>query len=1008
MNKSNLIGLGVMAAASVAVVAAADPAYDAIKAKRIQDAAGGVETVTLTGEGEGYGGPVTAEVVVAGEKIVGLTLTGEKETPEIGGAALSTLQESILSAGSLDGVDAVSGATWTSKGAFAAIKSAMGIEKAEAVEQKAEAAAPEAVTAGSLSHGIGFFSNGRLGPGKDDQGVGVYSFNEAVAYVLFDDAGRIVDLEVDQLEVASPNYDGEHMPNFTGFPGQSYNADTDHDEKVDAVLDQTEDTFMADVESWKTKRERGETYKLGSGTWEDEMDLFEEFFKGKTVEEIEQWYAESCSDVNGRPLFGTSENEKDAAKYEAMSEEAKAELDAISGATMSLNDAHGNIIGAIVRAYENREPIAAEKVAKIGLGFTNNGRLGPGKDDQEVGVYSFNTQAAGVCLDEAGKIVALRMDVMEVATPNYDGEHMPHLTGFPGQSYNADTDHDEKVDTVLEQTEETFLAEIESWKTKRERGNTYKLNSGTWEDEMDIFEQKFVGMTADEVAAWYAAYCSDVTGRPLHGTSENEKDIAKYDALSDAEKADLDAISGATMSLNDSHGDLLGAIGKASDNAKDTNVSVASSGGAAAGDLSHGIGFFSNGRLGPGKDDQEVGVYSFNEAVAYVVFDKNDRIVDLEVDQLEVASPNYDGEHMPNLTGFPGQSYNADTDHDEKVDAVLDQTDDTFMAEVETWKTKRERGTTYKLNSGTWEDEMDLFEEFFKGKTVEEIEQWYAESCSDVNGRPLFGTSENEKDIAKYEAMSEEAKADLDAISGATMSLNDAHGNIIGAIVRAYENRQEIGTADVAKIGLGFTNNGRLGPGKDDQEVGVYSFNTQAAGACYDADGRIVALLVDVMEIATPNYDGEHMPHLTGFPGQSYNADADHDEKVDSVLEQTEETFLAEIETWKTKRERGTAYKLNSGTWTDEMDLFQQKFTGMTMDEVTAWYAAYCSDVNGRPLHGTSENEKDIAKYDALSDAEKADLDAISGATMSLNDSHGNLLGAIEKSWTNAKEISAK
>lgn len=565
MNKRNLIGFGAVIVASAVLVVATQM----VRTKRVQDVTDGAETVTLTGEGEGYGGPISAEVIAAGDKIVGLTLTGEKETPEIGGAALKTLQENIVSAGGLDGVDAVAGATWTSKGVFAAVESAMGWDETEKDETGTqEDAAQTVVTTGTLSHGLGFVSNGRLGPGKDDQGVGVYSFNEAVAYVIFDDAGRIVDLEVDELEVASPNYDGEYMPNFTGFPGQSYNADTNHDEVVDAVLEQTEDTFLSDVETWKTKRERGETYKLNSGTWEDEMDIFEEFFKGKTVEEIEQWYAESCSDLNGRPLFGTSEKDEDVAKYEAMSDDAKSQLDTIAGATMSLNDAHGNIIGAIARAYENRQEIGNVEVAKIGLGFTSNGRLGPGKDDQGVGVYSFNTQAAGACYDAEGKITALLVDVMEVATPNYDGEYMPHLTGFPGQSFNADADHDEKVDTVLQQTEDTFLAEIEAWKTKRERGTTYKLNSGTWTDEMDLLQQKFVGMTADEVNNWFAAYCSDVNGRPLHGTSDKEEDIAKYDALSDAEKADLDTIAGATMSLKDAHGDLIGAIENSWKNAK--------------------------------------------------------------------------------------------------------------------------------------------------------------------------------------------------------------------------------------------------------------------------------------------------------------------------------------------------------------------------------------------------------------------------------------------------------
>lgn len=571
MDRGNIIGLGVVAVAAVALVAVANPAYDALEQSRLENAADGEEIVTATGEGEGYGGTITAEVTMAGDRILDLQLTGADETPDIGGAAITALQDEILEKQSLDGVEAVSGATWTSNGVFDAIHSAMG----EEVGGEDETAVQEEVQTAGLTHGLGVYSTGRLGPGSDDQGVGVYSFNEAVAYVLFDGDGRIVDLEVDQLEVATPNYDGESMPDFTGFPGQSYNADEDHDAVVDTVWEQTEDSFLAQVESWQTKRERGDSYKLNSGTWEDEMDIFEEAFKGMTVEEVEQWYEKYCSDVNGRPLFGTSENEEDIAKYEAFSSEDLAELDAVSGATMSLNDAHGNILGAIVKAYENRRPVEGDKIAKIGLGFTNTGRLGPGSDDQGVGVYSFNTQAVGACYDDEGRIVSLYTDVTEVATPNYDGESMPHLTGFPGQSYNADEDHDAVVDTVLEQTEDSFLAQVESWQTKRERGDSYKLNSGTWEDEMDIFENFFAGMTTEEVSAWYNAYCSDVNGRPLFGTSENEQDIAKYNGFSEEEKSGMDAVSGATMSLRDAHGDILGAIENAWASAKDTNITVA-------------------------------------------------------------------------------------------------------------------------------------------------------------------------------------------------------------------------------------------------------------------------------------------------------------------------------------------------------------------------------------------------------------------------------------------------
>lgn len=132
MSRQELTKLTAMIIGAVVVIAAADPVYHAVtggmeqkkEAQAIAEAAGGQETVTKTGEGTGFGGAVTAEVVLAGDKIVGLTLTGEGETPDIGGAALETLKTAILEAGSLDGVDAVTGATLTSNGVFDAIQNA--------------------------------------------------------------------------------------------------------------------------------------------------------------------------------------------------------------------------------------------------------------------------------------------------------------------------------------------------------------------------------------------------------------------------------------------------------------------------------------------------------------------------------------------------------------------------------------------------------------------------------------------------------------------------------------------------------------------------------------------------------------------------------------------------------------------------------------------------------------------------------------------------------------------
>ncbi len=538
------------------------------KAETTAAAAAAADGLTVTAEG--FGGDITAEAIMDGGKIVGLTLTGEGETPDVGGAAIPVLQEAILANGSIDGVDGVSGATWTSNGVFAAIEDALGI----AAEADSTEASGEAISASGLYHGLGIVSTGRLGPGQDDQDVGVYCFNDAVAYVLFDDDGRILDLEVDQLEVSTPNYDGEYMPNFTGWPGQSYNADEDHDEVVETVLTQDDDSFLAEVETWKTKRGRGNTYKLNSGIWSDEMDIFEDAMIGMTVDELQEWYDTCFSDSTGRALNPDVTTDEDIAKYEALDDDQKASLDAVSGATMSLRDSHGDLLGAIMKAYDNRVPVEADNITGIGLGVTTSGRIGPGTDSEGVSIYCMNVQFSGACYDADGNMAGLYTDVMEVSTPNYDGEYMPNFTGWPGQSYNADEDHDEEVDTVLDQTEDSFMDQVDTWKTKRERGSTYKLNSGTWDQEMDIYEAFFAGKSAEEIEEWYESCCSDVNGKVLNGTSENEEDITKYDAMSDSQKDEVDALTGATISLNDSHGDLIGSILGTWENIKATDIVV--------------------------------------------------------------------------------------------------------------------------------------------------------------------------------------------------------------------------------------------------------------------------------------------------------------------------------------------------------------------------------------------------------------------------------------------------
>ena len=74
------------------------------------------------------------------------------------------------------------------------------------------------------------------------------------------------------------------------------------------------------------------------------------------------------------------------------------------------------------------------------------------------------------------------------------------------------------------------------------------------------------------------------------------------------------------------------------------------------------------------------------------------------------------------------------------------------------------------------------------------------------------------------------------------------------------------------------------------------------------------------------------------------------------------------------------------------------------MDEIEAWYAKACSDVNGRPLTAESTQSGDADKYAALTDEEKQSLvDLTTSATMSLRDPHGDLLTALRMAWEQAK-----
>ena len=257
------------------------------------------------------------------------------------------------------------------------------------------------------------------------------------------------------------------------------------------------------------------------------------------------------------------------------------QVDTVSGATVTSNaimaavaDAMGQPL-AIDMTDEEAQATAVPLTflpegAKAGIGMAATGRIGPGTDDQENPVYSFNVVFAHGVFDAEGRVLSMAVDQLEVATPNYDGATMPHFSGFPGQGgYAMWDDAAGAVNGTTSDTEDNFLAEVSAWATKRDRGDSYKMGTGTWASQMDAYQQMFVGKTIDEIEDWFGKYFSGTNGRPLKEDSTAEGDLQQYESLADAERQELaDITSSATMSLRDSHGDILLAMRRAWENAQ--------------------------------------------------------------------------------------------------------------------------------------------------------------------------------------------------------------------------------------------------------------------------------------------------------------------------------------------------------------------------------------------------------------------------------------------------------
>ena len=229
------------------------------------------------------------------------------------------------------------------------------------------------------------------------------------------------------------------------------------------------------------------------------------------------------------------------------------DVDSVSGATMTseaIKQAVGQAMGMagmmqqVIPMDGMNASEAASARGKLGVGMAATGRVGPGKDDEGKQVYSMNVVFASGEFGDDGVIRAIRVDQLELVSPNLGGGNM--FTGFPAESAG----------------EEAFLKEVSAWQTKGMMGNDYMLKSGSWRQQMDAYEQMMVGKTVEEVKEWYAnggASAGNSTASEAQATTAADAGTAQ--PVNDM--ADVDMSASATMSLQGEYGDILLAIERA-------------------------------------------------------------------------------------------------------------------------------------------------------------------------------------------------------------------------------------------------------------------------------------------------------------------------------------------------------------------------------------------------------------------------------------------------------------
>jgi len=171
------------------------------------------------------------------------------------------------------------------------------------------------------------------------------------------------------------------------------------------------------------------------------------------------------------------------------------------------------------------------------------------------------------------------------------------------------------------------------------------------------------------------------------------------------------------------------------------------------------------------------GKHQFNVVAASAIFDQDGKIISVDLDVVELAMGEF---YWP-----------ADEATAEELEAARVEMEEAIMTKTEL---KENYGMAARATTGLeWYQQMANYEKFFVGKTVAELRTWFDKN-TDAAGKPIkIGTELKPEDQAKVDALTDAEKEVLaDVITGATMSLSDAHGLFLETLEKAWANKVEV------------------------------------------------------------------------------------------------------------------------------------------------------------------------------------------------------------------------